>query len=225
MSRLGNRPDALVEALHSVQGACGFLDDDALRLVSDSLRVPASRVFGVASFCRHFTMRLLGEHTRVVCTGTACSINGASEVLTGLEEQVVEAGPIDVAVKRVGCLLLCAEGPRVEIPDMPAILARHTRRPRRNHGSSHRRDDGPGARARGAVLKPAAPIATENAGRIDPRAWRTEMPIHRVITVDALLQSLSAVGRSHPPVARGPARGAHHRHPRRPLRPLRNPYE
>ena len=41
-------PDALIEALHSTQEAFGYIDDDALRYVGDSLSVPPSTVFGVA---------------------------------------------------------------------------------------------------------------------------------------------------------------------------------
>jgi bidirectional [NiFe] hydrogenase diaphorase subunit len=79
MRRLGNRRDALIEALHSAQEAFGYLDDDALRYVGDSLAVPPSTVFGVATFYHYFTLKQ-GEHTCVVCTGTACYINGAPEI-------------------------------------------------------------------------------------------------------------------------------------------------
>ena len=88
MRRLGNRPDALIEALHSAQDAFGFLDDEALRYVSDTLRVPPSKVFGVATFYRHFTMKPQGEHTCIVCTGTACYINGASQILTSIQAEL-----------------------------------------------------------------------------------------------------------------------------------------
>ena len=88
MRRLGNRPDALIEALHSAQEAFGFLDDDALRYVSDSLSVPPSKVFGVATFYHHFTLKPHGEHTCVVCTGTACYINGAGEILASIRESL-----------------------------------------------------------------------------------------------------------------------------------------
>ena len=57
MRRLGNRPDALIEALHSAQEAFGYIDDDALRFVSDSLAVPPSTVFGVATFYHYFTLK------------------------------------------------------------------------------------------------------------------------------------------------------------------------
>jgi len=88
MRRLGNRPDALIEALHSAQEAFGFLDDDALRYVSDSLSVPPSKVFGVATFYHHFTLKPHGEHTCVVCTGTACYINGAGDILASIREDL-----------------------------------------------------------------------------------------------------------------------------------------
>lgn len=85
MRRLGNRPDALIEALHATQGSFGNIDDEALRYLSDSLGVPPSTVFGVATFYHYFNLRPLGEHTCVVCTGTACYINGAAEILAALE--------------------------------------------------------------------------------------------------------------------------------------------
>jgi bidirectional [NiFe] hydrogenase diaphorase subunit len=87
MRRLGNRRDALIEALHSAQEAFGYLDDDALRYVGDSLAVPPSTVFGVATFYHYFTLKPQGEHTCVVCTGTACYINGAGEILSAIRSE------------------------------------------------------------------------------------------------------------------------------------------
>jgi bidirectional [NiFe] hydrogenase diaphorase subunit len=40
MRRNGNEPDALIEALHTVQEAFGYLDDIALRYVASNLKVP-----------------------------------------------------------------------------------------------------------------------------------------------------------------------------------------
>ena len=82
MRRLGNRPEALIEALHAAQEAFGFIDDDALRFIGESLSIPPSKVFGVVTFYHHFTLKPLGEHACVVCTGTACYINGAREILS-----------------------------------------------------------------------------------------------------------------------------------------------
>ena len=82
MRRLGNQSHGLIEALHTVQEAFGYLDADSLRFVATSLRVPLSQAFGVATFYHYFTMKPPGKHTCVVCTGTACYIKGAGKLLT-----------------------------------------------------------------------------------------------------------------------------------------------
>lgn len=116
MRRLGNRPDALIEALHSAQEAFGFIDDDALRYVGDTLSVPPSTVFGVATFYHHFTLKPQGEHTCVVCTGTACFINGAAEILTSIQaglgvkpRETTADGKITLLTAR--CLGVCSLAP------------------------------------------------------------------------------------------------------------------
>jgi bidirectional [NiFe] hydrogenase diaphorase subunit len=86
--RLGGRPDALIEALHAVQEAFGHIDRDALLALSDRLGVPPSKVFGVATFYHYFRLAPQGEHTCVVCTGTACYINGADDILAAIRDRL-----------------------------------------------------------------------------------------------------------------------------------------
>ena len=116
MRRLGNRPDALIEALHSAQEAFGYIDDGALRYVSETLSVPPSRVFGVATFYHHFTLKPQGEHTCVVCTGTACHINGAGEILMAIKaamalkpRETTPDGKLSLLTAR--CLGVCSLAP------------------------------------------------------------------------------------------------------------------
>lgn len=87
MRRLGSRRDALIEALHSVQEAFGFIDRPALHYLSDSLGIPPSTVFGVATFYHYFKLRPPGKHTVVVCTGTACYINGAAAIVDAIADR------------------------------------------------------------------------------------------------------------------------------------------
>lgn len=86
MRRNGNHQDALIETLHAVQESFGFLDEDALLYVSAALRVPLSRTYGVATFYHFFRLKPAGEHTCVVCTGTACYIKGASGLLESIQQ-------------------------------------------------------------------------------------------------------------------------------------------
>ncbi len=116
MRRLGQRPDALIEVLHTVQEAFGYLDTDALEYVGQSLGVPRSKVYGVATFYSFFTLNPQGEHTCVICLGTACYINGARRILDGIEERfdvkpggTTEDGKLSLLVAR--CLGACTMAP------------------------------------------------------------------------------------------------------------------
>lgn len=86
--KLGGRPDALIEVLHTVQEAFGYLDDPALTYVAGALEVPLSRVYGVATFYSYFTLTPQGAHTCVVCTGTACYISGSPRLLDAVRERL-----------------------------------------------------------------------------------------------------------------------------------------
>ena len=81
MRRQGYGSHALIESLHAAQGAFGYVDETAMRYVAKSLRVPLSKVFGVATFYHFFTLKPQGKHVCVVCLGTACYIKGAGEIL------------------------------------------------------------------------------------------------------------------------------------------------
>ena len=86
MRRHGHRRDALIETLHTVQQSFGYLDEESLRYVALSLRVPLSRAFGVATFYHYFSLKPPGEHTCVICMGTACYIKGAPLLVAEIEK-------------------------------------------------------------------------------------------------------------------------------------------
>jgi DNA-binding NtrC family response regulator len=94
VKRHQSRSDALIEVLHAAQELFGFLDDDVLIYVGRSLGVPLSRVYGVATFYNFFSLKPRGEHTCVVCLGTACYVKGSGTLLKALESELFghEAG-------------------------------------------------------------------------------------------------------------------------------------
>ncbi|MGC9326517.1 MAG: bidirectional hydrogenase complex protein HoxE [Candidatus Hinthialibacter sp.] len=87
MRRHGYKASSLIETLHTVQEAFGFLDEEAIQFIAASLRVPLSQVYGVATFYHFFQLRPPGEHACVLCTGTACYIKGAPKILQVFEEE------------------------------------------------------------------------------------------------------------------------------------------
>lgn len=116
MRRHGFAPDALIETLHTVQQSFGYLDNDALLFVAHGLRLPLSKVYGVATFYHHFTLKPQGRHSCVVCLGTACYIKGAAGLLLAAEQAAHIApgettGNGQVSLMTARCLGSCSLAP------------------------------------------------------------------------------------------------------------------
>jgi bidirectional [NiFe] hydrogenase diaphorase subunit len=118
MRRNGYAEHALIESLHSVQDAFGFLDEEAMTFVADSLDLPLSKVYGVATFYHLFMLKPQGRHSCVVCTGTACYINGARDIIEAFGERLgvkpkgtTEDGKISLLTAR--CIGACSLAPAV----------------------------------------------------------------------------------------------------------------
>ncbi len=112
------QPDALIEILHTAQELFGFLSGDVLVHVGRALKLPLSRVYGVATFYNLFTLRPHGEHTCTVCLGTACYVRGAAEILAAVEGAhgvkaggTTSDGKLSVVVAR--CIGACGVAPAV----------------------------------------------------------------------------------------------------------------
>lgn len=122
LKRLQYQPDALIEVLHTAQEAFGYLSRDLLAYVAAQLKLPESQVFGVATFYHFFTLRPKGEHSCIVCTGTACYVKGAGEILNRLEQatgikagQTTADGKLSLGTAR--CLGNCSLAPMLTVDD------------------------------------------------------------------------------------------------------------
>jgi bidirectional [NiFe] hydrogenase diaphorase subunit len=109
---------ALIETLHTVQSAFGYLDDDSIRFVATSLRVPLSQAYGVVTFYHYFSLKPPGKHTMTVCAGTACYIKGSDKLVAAAEErlgiaqgQTTSDGKISLMMAR--CVGACSRAPVV----------------------------------------------------------------------------------------------------------------
>ncbi len=85
IKRYQYQQDALIEILHKAQELFGYLDD-LLLYIARSLKLPPSRVYGVATFYHLFSLAPQGVHTCTVCTGTACYVKGAAQILATVEK-------------------------------------------------------------------------------------------------------------------------------------------
>src|ERR1019366_3754198 len=106
------RHDALIEILHKAQELFGFLEDDLLLFVAYRLKLPPSRVYGVATFYHFFTLKPQGAHTCVVCLGTACYVKGSDKVLSAIEKAArIKAGETtadgQISLLNARCIWAC----------------------------------------------------------------------------------------------------------------------
>jgi NADH-quinone oxidoreductase subunit E len=123
------RPGELLGILEELQTLHPhkFLPPETLEYVAEKVGVPVSQVFSVATFYAFFNLQPQGEHTLVVCRGTACHTRGSKarfEALKRLlklkEEEGVEKIFLTTAdkkftVKTVACFGQCALAPVVEV--------------------------------------------------------------------------------------------------------------
>lgn len=112
------RHDALIEILHKAQELFGYLEDDVLLFISYTLKLPPSRVYGVATFYHFFTLKPKGEHTCVVCMGTACYVKGADKVINAVQEHLrIKSGETTadnkISLLTARCIGACGIAPAV----------------------------------------------------------------------------------------------------------------
>jgi bidirectional [NiFe] hydrogenase diaphorase subunit len=116
------RPDALIEVLHTAQNAYGYLPINVLKYITRALHLPPSRVFSTVTFYHFFSLKSKGDHTCLVCTGTACYVKGAQLILNEIEKQFgLKAGQVSednkFGVQVARCIGACGLAPAVVLDD------------------------------------------------------------------------------------------------------------
>ena len=54
--------------------------------VSEALELPASKIYGVATFYNQFKFYPPGKYQIQICRGTACHVKGSAEILETLQQ-------------------------------------------------------------------------------------------------------------------------------------------
>ena len=88
-----DEPAPLLPVLHAFHDRDGYLSDDALRAVSEGLRIPLAELFGTVTFYHHFARTPGGRDAARVCTGNVCRLRGACELLESMQSDGATAMP------------------------------------------------------------------------------------------------------------------------------------
>ena len=116
LKRVRYGQDQLIEILHLAQDVFGYLDDDILIYLARNLMLPPSMVYGVATFYQPFTFDPPGDHSCTICTGTACFVKGADDIVNSVsDEHSVEVGTTSedgtLTLKTARCIGSCGLAP------------------------------------------------------------------------------------------------------------------
>lgn len=111
-----SQPHQLIETLHDIQKAHGYISEETVGTISRELGVPLIEVFRVASFYKAFSLEPRGKHVITLCKGTACHVRGANPLLEqALSLLKVEEGEVTddglFSVESVNCIGACALAP------------------------------------------------------------------------------------------------------------------
>jgi len=114
-------PHDLISILQKVQEEYNYLPEDVMSYVASSLGIPASRVFGVASFYSHFTLQPKGKYIIKICDGTACHVKKSTEIVQALEKHLGLSADqrttkdMLFTIEMVACLGTCGLAPAMVI--------------------------------------------------------------------------------------------------------------
>ena len=117
-----NEPRELINVLHKTQEHFGYLPAEIQEVVAQELNVPVAKVYGVVTFYSFFTMLPKGKHPISICTGTACYVRGAENVLQEFKRQLgIEVGETtedgEFSLSCLRCVGACGLAPVVLVGD------------------------------------------------------------------------------------------------------------
>ncbi len=124
IDQLKNEPGALMLIMQQAQEIYGYLPIEVQTMISDQMRVPLEKIYGIATFYAQFSLEPKGANKISVCLGTACYVKGAGEILEKLEEVLgIRSGMCSAdgkfSLESCRCIGACGLAPVMTVNDEP----------------------------------------------------------------------------------------------------------
>ena len=115
-----NDEENLIMILQAIQRRYNYLPEPALNYLSAKIKVPFSRIYGVATFYSTFSLEPRGRNIISICLGTACHVRGGERVRERITENLgITDGQttedMRYTLESVRCIGCCSLGPVVKI--------------------------------------------------------------------------------------------------------------
>jgi NADH-quinone oxidoreductase subunit E len=123
MDKYGNSEIKLVPILQEIQEVYRYLPEEVMTFVSSSLGISPAKIFGVATFYSHFTLKPKGKYLIKVCDGTACHVKKSTDIKEAIEKKLNltpennSTPDLLFTCETVSCLGACGLAPVMVIND------------------------------------------------------------------------------------------------------------
>ena len=124
LAQFKDRPGPLLEVLHTVQAAFGFVPPESISLIAEHLNLSRAEVHGVVTFYHHFRCAPPGQHVLQLCRAESCQAVGAEALAAHARARLGvdfhESTPDGrFSLEPVYCLGNCACSPAVMLDGQP----------------------------------------------------------------------------------------------------------
>jgi len=122
LTKYGYEESQIIAILQEIQAIHNYLPEEVLKYVAEELDIPLSRVYGLVTFYKAFSLKPRGKHLISVCLGTTCHVRGGRKILEKIERDLgIKAGEttpdLKFTLETVNCVGCCAIGPIVIIDE------------------------------------------------------------------------------------------------------------
>jgi NADH-quinone oxidoreductase subunit E len=134
--KAGSR-ESLLPLLQDIQIEFGYLNEEAILKVGQHIKLPSSKVYGIATFYDQFRFVQKGKFHIKVCRGTSCHMHGSLNILHEVENVLkIKEGQTSrdgrFSLEAVSCMGACGSAPvlnvngefktAIEIKDIAQII-------------------------------------------------------------------------------------------------------
>ncbi len=113
---------SLISILQAVQEIHNYIPQEAVQLIADELGLKPAKIMGVVTFYTQFRTEPIGKHLIMLCQGTACHVNGSTDIEAAIVEELgIKDGETTednlFTLMNVACLGCCSLSPVMMIGD------------------------------------------------------------------------------------------------------------
>ena len=117
--KAGSR-ESLLPLLQDIQIEFGYLNEEAILRVGQHIKLPSSKVYGIATFYDQFRFVQKGKFHIKVCRGTSCHMHGSLSILREVERVLnLKEGQTSrdgrFSLEAVSCMGACGLAPVMNV--------------------------------------------------------------------------------------------------------------